>query len=79
MKAFLINKFCRVSRCASASYTLLDYKLQNTYIYFLFLDRYVMLGNHMDAWVFGAVDASSGTTVMMEIARALGEKYKTGR
>lgn len=32
----------------------------------------------MDAWVFGAVDASSGTTVMMEIARVLGEKYKSG-
>ena len=42
------------------------------------LDRYVLLGNHIDAWVFGSVDASSGTTVMMEIARALGEKYKTG-
>uniref|UniRef100_A0A7M5UJF3 Uncharacterized protein n=1 Tax=Clytia hemisphaerica TaxID=252671 RepID=A0A7M5UJF3_9CNID len=41
-------------------------------------DRYVMLGNHVDAWVNGAVDATSGTTVMMEIARALGEKHKTG-
>lgn len=39
-------------------------------------DRYVLLGNHIDAWVFGAVDASSGTTVMMEIARALGEQMK---
>ena len=43
------------------------------------LDRYVMLGNHIDSWVNGAVDATSGTTVMMEIARALGEKHKTGR
>ena len=50
---------------------------------FLFLslsltDRYVLLGNHIDSWVNGAVDATSGTTVMMEIARVLGQKYKTG-
>ena len=42
-------------------------------------DRYVMLGNHVDAWVFGAVDPSSGTSVMMEIARALGEEMKSGQ
>ena len=42
------------------------------------LDRYVLLGNHIDAWVFGAVDASSGTTVMMEIARALGKQMEKG-
>ena len=47
-------------------------------IYF-FADRYVMLGNHVDAWVFGAVDPSSGTSVMMEIARALGEEMKSGQ
>ncbi|XP_066920251.1 N-acetylated-alpha-linked acidic dipeptidase 2-like [Clytia hemisphaerica] len=41
-------------------------------------DRYVMLGNHIDSWVNGAVDATSGTTVMMEIARVLGVKHKTG-
>ena len=33
----------------------------------------------MDAWVFGAVDPSSGTSVMMEIARALGEEMKSGQ
>ncbi|XP_066928213.1 glutamate carboxypeptidase 2-like [Clytia hemisphaerica] len=41
-------------------------------------DRYVMLGNHIDSWVKGAVDATSGTTVMMEIARVIGQKSKTG-
>ncbi len=31
--------------------------------------RYVMLGNHRDAWGFGAVDPSSGTAQMMEVVR----------
>ena len=38
----------------------------------------MLFGNHIDAWVFGAVDPSSGTSVMMEIARVLGETMKTG-
>ncbi|OEL15853.1 putative glutamate carboxypeptidase 2 [Dichanthelium oligosanthes] len=29
-------------------------------------DRYVILGNHRDAWTFGAVDPSSGTASMIE-------------
>ena len=41
-------------------------------------DRYVIIGNHRDAWGYGAVDPSSGTAVIMEIARVLGEKMKTG-
>ena len=41
-------------------------------------DRYVLIGNHRDAWVNGAVDASSGTTVTDEIARGLGELKKAG-
>ena len=36
-----------------------------------------MLGNHRDAWVFGAADASSGTAAMMERSRVLGEQLKT--
>ena len=39
-------------------------------------DRYVILGNHRDAWNFGAVDASSGTSSMMEVARIMGEMVK---
>lgn len=34
-------------------------------------DRYVILGNHRDAWVFGAVDPTSGTAVMAEVSRVL--------
>jgi N-acetylated-alpha-linked acidic dipeptidase len=41
-------------------------------------DEWVVLGNHHDAWVFGAVDPSSGTTVMLETARALGELARSG-
>jgi len=37
-------------------------------------DRYVMVGNHRDAWGFGAVDPSSGTSAVMEVARILGGK-----
>lgn len=33
-------------------------------------DRPVILGNHRDAWVFGAVDPNSGTAVMLEVAKA---------
>ncbi|KAL1189193.1 putative glutamate carboxypeptidase LAMP1 [Cardamine amara subsp. amara] len=29
-------------------------------------DRYVILGNHRDAWTFGAVDPNSGTAVLLE-------------
>lgn len=32
-------------------------------------DRYVLLGNHYDAWVYGSVDPNSGTAVLAEIAR----------
>lgn len=40
------------------------------------VDRYVLVGNHRDAWVLGAVDPSSGTASMIEMARAFG-KIKT--
>ena len=32
-------------------------------------DEWVILGNHRDAWVFGAVDPSSGTASMLELTR----------
>ncbi|ULU04620.1 hypothetical protein L3Y34_017408 [Caenorhabditis briggsae] len=34
-------------------------------------DRYVMLGNHFDAWVYGSVDPNSGTAALAEVARAM--------
>lgn len=42
-------------------------------------EKYVVLGNHRDAWVFGAVDPSSGTATQMELARTLGAQAKAGR
>lgn len=39
-------------------------------------DRYVLLGNHRDAWTFGALDPSSGTASMIEVVRALGHIKK---
>ncbi|MGH0181030.1 UNVERIFIED_CONTAM: hypothetical protein FKN15_005786 [Acipenser sinensis] len=41
-------------------------------------DRYVVLGNHRDAWVFGVVDPSSASAAMMELSRAFGELPKDG-
>ena len=41
-------------------------------------DRYVMLGNHRDAWGFGALDPNSGTAQMMEVARVLALKMTEG-
>ena len=39
----------------------------------------MLLGNHRDAWVFGAQDPSSGTAVLMEVSRVLGELVKSGK
>ena len=41
-------------------------------------DRYVVIGNHRDAWGYGAIDPSSGTSAMMECARVLGALVRTG-
>ena len=41
-------------------------------------DRWVIRGNHHDAWVNGAEDPSSGQVTMLEEARALGELMKQG-
>src|ERR1700723_2244245 len=40
--------------------------------------EWVVLGNHHDAWVYGAVDPGSGTATMLEPARALGELARGG-
>src|ERR1019366_9493992 len=42
-------------------------------------DKYVVLGNHRDAWVFGGVDPSSGTATQLELARVLGGLAKEGK
>ncbi|XP_040010276.1 aminopeptidase NAALADL1 isoform X2 [Xiphias gladius] len=42
-------------------------------------DRYVIYGNHRDSWVHGAIDPSSGTSVMLELTRVLGVFVKQGK
>ena len=34
-------------------------------------DRYVVIGNHRDAWSYGAIDPTAGTSAMLEISRTL--------
>ena len=41
-------------------------------------DQWVIAGNHRDAWAYGGVDPSSGSAVLMEMARALGALAKSG-
>ena len=41
-------------------------------------DQWVIAGNHRDAWLYGGVDPSSGSAVMMEMARALGSLVRSG-
>nr|XP_054759641.1 N-acetylated-alpha-linked acidic dipeptidase 2-like [Lytechinus pictus] len=41
-------------------------------------DRYVLLGNHRDAWVYGAVDPSSGTAILMETTRVYYQMLSQG-
>jgi N-acetylated-alpha-linked acidic dipeptidase len=41
-------------------------------------DEWVVLGNHRDAWVFGAVDPNSGTAAMLETVHGLSELLKHG-
>jgi N-acetylated-alpha-linked acidic dipeptidase len=41
-------------------------------------EKTVILSNHHDAWVYGAVDPVSGTASMLETARAFGRLLKEG-
>lgn len=41
-------------------------------------EQWVIAGNHRDAWVYGAVDPSSGTAAMLETVRGIGELLKSG-
>ena len=41
-------------------------------------DEWVILGNHHDAWVYGAADPGSGTTALLEVAESLGELAEKG-
>ncbi len=41
-------------------------------------DAMVVAGNHRDAWVYGAVDPSSGTAAMLETVHGIGALVKSG-
>lgn len=41
-------------------------------------EKSVIIGNHRDAWVYGASDPGSGTAVMMEMVRVFGELMARG-
>ncbi|EEQ27900.1 putative glutamate carboxypeptidase II [Microsporum canis] len=38
----------------------------------------IILGNHRDAWCFGAIEPGSGTAVLLEVARVFGELKSRG-
>lgn len=41
-------------------------------------EQQVLLGNHRDAWTYGALDPNSGTICMLELGRAVGALAKDG-
>jgi N-acetylated-alpha-linked acidic dipeptidase len=41
-------------------------------------DNWVVVGNHRDAWVYGAVDPNSGTASMLESVHGVGALLKQG-
>jgi N-acetylated-alpha-linked acidic dipeptidase len=41
-------------------------------------DAWVVTGNHRDAWVYGAVDPSSGTAALLEAVHGVGELLRHG-
>jgi len=41
-------------------------------------DNWVVVGNHRDAWVYGAVDPNSGTAAMLEAVHGIGALIKSG-
>lgn len=41
-------------------------------------EKKVILGGHRDSWIFGAQDPNSGSTVLLETARVLGQLVKQG-
>ena len=41
-------------------------------------EKWVVIGNHRDAWVYGAVDPSSGTAALLGLARELGRLAREG-
>eukprot|EP00697_Spironema_sp_BW2_P003905 gnl/Spiro4/1520_TR821_c0_g1_i1.p1 gnl/Spiro4/1520_TR821_c0_g1~~gnl/Spiro4/1520_TR821_c0_g1_i1.p1 ORF type:complete len:404 (+),score=-50.35 gnl/Spiro4/1520_TR821_c0_g1_i1:490-1701(+) len=40
--------------------------------------KYIMIGNHRDSWIFGAVDPGSGSSVLLETGRTLSVLLQNG-
>ncbi|KAK3110180.1 hypothetical protein LTR53_015796, partial [Teratosphaeriaceae sp. CCFEE 6253] len=41
-------------------------------------EKKILIGNHRDAWCFGATEPGSGSAIMMEVVRIFGELTKRG-
>jgi len=41
-------------------------------------NKWVVVGNHRDGWLHGAVDPSTGTAALLEVARAMGTASRRG-
>ncbi|KAI0182432.1 PA domain-containing protein [Xylaria flabelliformis] len=41
-------------------------------------EKSIIIGNHRDAWAFGASEPNSGTAIMLEVARVFGELASRG-
>jgi N-acetylated-alpha-linked acidic dipeptidase len=41
-------------------------------------EKWVIAGNHRDAWIYGAYDPSSGTAALLEVAMSLGQALRQG-
>ncbi|KAF2262806.1 N-acetylated-alpha-linked acidic dipeptidase 2 [Lojkania enalia] len=55
--------------------------IQNVFGSFIGMEekaKKIIVGNHRDSWCFGAADPGSGTAVMLEVARVLGELRAQG-
>ena len=44
----------------------------------LISDQYVIVGAHIDTWTQGAVDAGTGFSIIMDIARTFSDQIRLG-
>ena len=51
---------------------------KTVFISLKFIDRCIIIGAHYDSWTYGAMDPNSGTSVIMEVAKALGSMTEKG-
>ena len=44
----------------------------------VFVDRYVIIGCHYDAWTYGEVEPGTGTVVLMEVVKSFSALLSSG-